>query len=362
MAHIDENSHILPVSWETMETLRKAGKSLVVLPGGSLGVSSQESAETAQDCKGLSMYHISPRSGDKASRPEVTLWRGAGLITAELGKVQAKQKPNQEWVRGEISSFSKQSRRRILRLIATIKHTLISSFVTLTYPDHFEQDPRKVKKHLDNFFKRLIREFPEIVVIWRLEAKQRKSGLNAGKIAPHFHLLIWNVEYKRLLAWIPANWYQVVGSNDEKHLKAGTSVEPVRSSNGVMYYTAKYICKADNLKLFGWGRYWGVVNRETLSTIQGERVNIKIDDATAKTILRYMRHKASEVYKSVKRKGQRREHVLVGHRKFPKWGYKFTLIGNADFWERAIIQTSNQNELHEIGKISHSSKPKSGMS
>jgi hypothetical protein len=117
-----------------------------------------------------------------------------------------------------------------------------------------------------------------------------------------------------------------------------------------MFYTAKYICKADNLKLFGWGRYWGIVNRESLSTIQGERVHIAIDDKTAKTILRYMRHKASEVYKSVKRKGERREHVLIGHRKFPKWGHKFTLIGNADFWERAIMQTSNQNELHEIAK------------
>jgi hypothetical protein len=349
-AHNAKNGDILPVSWDTMETLRKAGKMLVALPDGSLGISSLDSAETAPDRKGLSMYHISPKIRGKYPEPKVTLWRGAGLIAAQLGEFQTKQNSPREWVRGEISSFSKQSRRRILRLIATIKHTKISTFATLTYPDNFEEDPRKVKKHLDNFFKRLVREFPEIVVIWRLEAKQRKTGLNAGKVAPHFHLLIWNVDYKKLLAWIPKNWYQVVGSNDEKHLRAGTSVEPVRSSNGVMYYTAKYICKADNLKLFGWGRYWGIVNRESLSTIQGERVNIVIDDKTAKTILRYMRHKASEVYKSVKRKGQQREHILTGHRKFPKWGHKFTLIGNADFWERAIIQTSKENELHEIGK------------
>lgn len=274
---------------------------------------------------GLSMYHISPRSGEQ--KPRVTLWEGASLITAELGKKQGKGGKH-EWVRGEIKSFSKASRRRILRLVATLRRTEVSCFGTLTYPDQFERNPDLVKNHLDKFFKRLLRKFPDAIVLWRMEPKTRKSGVSVGEIAPHFHLLIWNVEYEKLRQWIPLNWFQVVNSGDEKHLHAGTSVERVRSSRGVMFYTAKYICKSDSYIMPGWGRYWGVVNREMLKTIQGKRTVIEIDDFSAKTILRYMRRKASEVYD--------RHGKFVGRRKFPKWGYKFTLIGNADRWHEVV--------------------------
>lgn len=146
-----------------------------------------------------------------------------------------------------------------------------------------------------------------------------------GEIAPHFHLLVWNVDYKNLREWIPQNWYEVVGSGDEKHLAAGTRVERVRSSRGVLFYTAKYICKSDSYVMAGWGRYWGVVNRDMLKTIQGKKIVTEIDDPTAITILRYMRRKASECYD---RKGK-----FIGRRKIPKWGYKFTIIGNADAWK-----------------------------
>lgn len=281
---------------------------------------------------GLSMYHISPRSGEQ--KPKVTLWEGASLITAELGKKQGKG-GRHEWVRGEIKSFSKASRRRILRLVATLRRTEISCFVTLTYPDQFERNPRQVKIHLDKFFKRLLRKFPDAIVLWRMEPKKRKSGNNAGDVAPHFHLLIWNVEYKNLRQWVPLNWFQVVGSGDERHKLAGTSVERVRSSRGVMFYTAKYICKSDSYVMPGWGRYWGVVNREMLQTIQGKRTVLEIDDVSAKTILRYMRRKASEVYD--------RHGKFVGRRKFPKWGYKFTLIGNADRWHE-VVRSIRENE------------------
>lgn len=291
--------------------------------------------ENAQGTVGLSMYHkrrkILPDAAmrSRANTPRVTLWRGASLIIAELGDLQKTPGKAHEWIRGKITQFSKQSRRRILRTVAKLKREKMSSFVTLTYPDQFEEDPRKVKKQWANFSKRLIYNFPEIVVIWRMEPMERKSGSNAGKIAPHFHLLIWGADYKTLLAWIPKNWFEVVGSNDEKHLMAGTRVERVRSTHGVMYYTAKYICKAENYVLDGWGRYWGIVNRELLQTIQGERAVIEVSDQDAKTLLRYMRRRASEVY----RKGK-----FVGRRKFPKWGHKFTLVGSADFWESSIIK------------------------
>lgn len=286
-------------------------------------------AVSVAERSGLSMYHISPR------RASLCLWEGANLVVADRHKLRAGGAGRHDWKRGEIVSFSRASRRRVLRLVATLRRAELSVFATLTYPDQFERDPRKVKSHLDKFFKRLLRKYPGAVVLWRLEPKVRKSGQSAGEIAPHFHLLVWNVSYSDLREWIPPNWFQVVDSGDEKHLNAGTNVERVRSSRGVMFYTAKYICKSDSYVMPGWGRYWGVVNRDLLKTIQGRKVTLEISDHEAKTILRYMRRKASEVYD---RRGN-----FIKRRKFPKSGYKFSLIGNADRW-REILDRMRSHE------------------
>lgn len=310
----------VPLTWEGLEAAQGAevvADDWFTLPKGG-------------GTKGLSIVHISPQ---KPKKPTLTLWEGASLIVVKMGKKQAKTAKRDAAKRGEITAFSRASRWRILKLVATIRQTEISMFVTLTYPDDFERNPRMVKTHLDKFFKRLLRKFPNAIVLWRMEPKVRKSGVSAGEIAPHFHLLIWNVDYKILREWIPSNWYEVVGSGDEKHFAAGTRVERVRSSRGVMYYTTKYICKSDSYVMPGWGRYWGVVNREMLKTIQGKQIVEELDNTSAKTLLRYMRRKASEVYD---RKGQ-----FVGRRKFRKWGHKLTLIGNADFWRGVVEKTKH---------------------
>lgn len=289
---------------------------------------------------GLSMFHISPRQLPQQTRseaegsPRLTVRRGASLASVELGKVKGTAK-SFDRSGTQIKGFSKGSRRRLLRLVASIRRNQLSTFATLTYPDEFARDPKEYKRHLDNIFKRILRKYPNAVIIWRMEAQTRKSGKNMGEIAPHFHLLIWNVPSDEMRKLLPLAWYEVVGSGDERHLRAGTSVEPVRSSNGVMYYTSKYIAKADNYILPGWGRYWGVVNRDMLLEIQGEIEVIDIDDYTAKTVLRYMRHKASERYKKNKKTGRTE---YAGRRKIPKWGKKFTLICNADFWADVVTK------------------------
>lgn len=293
----------------------------------------------SETVSGLSMYHISPQ-GEMAesffNQPgaKVSFYKGASLVVAKMGDKQIKpSKVDRDWVRGEISAFSKGSRRRLLRLVATIRRDKEPLFGTLTYPDNFEQDPKQVKKQWDKFTKRLLRRFPSAVVIWRMEPQIRKSGKNKGQIAPHFHLLIWGIQYKDMREFLPVAWYESVGSQDKKHLEAGTSVEKVHSVNGVMYYTAKYIAKSDSFKLPGWGRYWGIVNRDMFQDLQGERVTVEIDNQTAFTLLRYMRRKGSEIYGKNKQTGRTE---YKGRRRVPKWGNKYTLIGRADFWAAVI--------------------------
>lgn len=302
------------------------------------------------------MYHISPQPdaifveppgmvdrprpfvgwGEKDIQPaKVTFRRHASLVACDMGQPVNGKGRRHEWQRGKIKAFSKGARRRALRLVASLRRELRPSFATLTYPDIFDVNPRRWKRDLDTFLKRLLRRWPSAVVIWRLEPKKRKSGENKGNTAPHFHLLIYNVPWQYMIYWMGRTWWEVVGSGDPDHLKAGTRVEYVRSVRGVLNYTAKYICKSESTSLPGWGRYWGIVNRKPadgngggLPALQGRFEVVELDPEAAKIVLRYMRHLGGMIYD---KRGK-----YIGRRKIPKWGTKYTLISNAEFWYSAL--------------------------
>jgi hypothetical protein len=163
-------------------------------------------------------------------------------------------------------------------------------FVTLTYPNYFPGDWSIWKRHLDNFRRVLFRDFalsfsegspapaeaireraPVFVGgIWRLEAQRRG--------APHYHILLWthqpftDADLDQFRVWIANRWYKVVGSGDDKHLRAGTSVELVTSRDRVfatMGYLCKYLGKDSvhpDSQVFAnpVGRYWGVWGKKYL--------------------------------------------------------------------------------------------------
>src|ERR1039457_5355868 len=99
--------------------------------------------------------------------------------------------------RGQIHAFSRASRRRMMHYLATLwLEGLLPLFGTTTYLDIFPEDAEKFKRDLQTLIERLKRRFPDIGLLWRLEFKRLKSGVNVGKIAPHFHWLLWNVPSK----------------------------------------------------------------------------------------------------------------------------------------------------------------------
>jgi len=277
----------------------------------------------------------------------VAFREGASLAQVIVGHTVGKARRKVTWTRGLIKGFSRQSRRRIMRIVATIKRIEKPVFTTMTYPDDFPTDGPAMKTHLTKLFKRIIRAFPDAIILWRLEPQKRKSGTNKGEIAPHYHMLIWKVPYRDLREWIPVNWYEVVNSGDEKHLLAGTRVEPVRSVHGVLSYTSKYICKSLQFAVEGWGRYWGIINRDDFQTIQGKSVSQQIDSKTAMTVLRYMQRRGSEIWRKNKETGR---NEFIGRRKTKKWGRKYTLICNSDFWQNALPK------IIESGKDTHEKK------
>ena len=226
------------------------------------------------------------------------------------------EKPSRSFAkRSTVKGFSYKSRRRLMQKLATVDKTSeIPVFVTLTYPDNFPYEPEIWARHIDIFGKRLARRGWGF--IWRKELKTRQSGsLNTGKIAPHFHLLVWGSSSSELRSVCGAWWYEISATGDPAHLRAGTRVENLDSWKGVFHYVSKYLGKsleADIEKEYKKiGRSWGVVNGGRIPW--AGMVEIALDYGQVNTIMRYMRRYMSTVEhkKMVKKHGKWVEVVVL---------------------------------------------------
>ena len=169
-------------------------------------------------------------------------------------------------VRGRISDFSDDSRKRLGRAVRNAVADY-HVFVTLTYPPGFGNDGARCKRDLDTFLKRLRRlqvcsvddqGIPRDVenrswsVIWWQEWQKN------GRI--HFHLACTHFLDPH---WLSQIWFEIVGSGNENHLAAGTNVKGLSGGrDGVAKYAAKYMSKREQkVAPDGWeqvGRFWGI--------------------------------------------------------------------------------------------------------
>lgn len=174
--------------------------------------------------------------------------------------------------RGRVAGFSRQSRKRMIERLAQIRdpETRNGLFITLTFPDEVLTglDGEGVvnwefwHRCFDVFMRRFERKFPGAGAVWRLEMKRRLSGIWMGFLAPHFHSIIYldeKFDGERLAwlrRWVAGNWFEVVGSGLEKHLKAGSGVEVLYGRAHASRYLSKYIAKVD-FETLEVGRRWG---------------------------------------------------------------------------------------------------------
>lgn len=221
------------------------------------------------DALGLSPSHISPRPGEISIYPKGQLITIKRPITHEI--------PHKGGGRRGKAKFSRASRRRLMRKYAITEKKEVPIMLTLTYPKEWNSDPEVWKKHLDNFAKRLFRKFPNSGFAWKLESQKRG--------APHYHLLVWGIKFSYLYVFASKNWFEVVGSGDEKHFRAGTRVERIRSSNGAMSYCAKYMGKIEGSWIEGVGRYWGFRGCIPWADV----VRLEVNNPVAVQMIRYLR-------------------------------------------------------------------------
>lgn len=215
--------------------------------------------------------------------------------------------------RGNVRGFSAKSRRRCVdRLMRVDWQGLASSkqakqarayFVTLTYPDIDLGGFDVWKGHLDVFLKRLERAFPVEGVFWKLEPQPQRTQ-ESGRFVPHYHVLVafsGPVDKRVFRRWLSQAWFEIVGSNDPKHLKAGTQAAVVWGKPGrLMAYLSKYIGKEFESTQEITGRVWG----ERGKLPDGQAQACVLTEAQAVEVMRRLRAwgKRSRYLRSVGRR------------------------------------------------------------
>lgn len=149
---------------------------------------------------------------------------------------------------GELSSKS------LKKLAFYAQNTAVKfvSFVTLTYPGVFPRNGQEVKRHLNRFLSWMRSKYKGVEYLWFMEFQRRG--------APHFHVMT-SVDMTTDKEEVSERWYRAVGSGDERHLKAGTNVQKLRSEDGSARYVSKYASKAYQKRVpkdyLDCGRFWG---------------------------------------------------------------------------------------------------------
>lgn len=362
-------------------------------PNGQPSTTPARSARVVVAGPGLSEIHFPPQR----SVATVQLFAGAGFMRVSLevsDLLTLKPKPPK---RGAIDHFSDASRRRMMDYLAKVDYSKIPFWLDLTYPDIFPEDNERWKRDLEIFFKRLVRRWPEASGFWKLEFKPRLSGVNRGKLAPHYHLLVFHVpwsfpfqperakNYRLVLTtghdletgderaecftqvladgihvtskwglqddfrqWAARNWYDVVSSQDERHFKAGTSATHLKSRQGSFRYASKrYVAKKEEVMLLNLkpGRFWGVFNRKYLPL--GQRQCYRPTEKQAVQLRRFIRR-----YRRANTPPKKRRWLRKGSASNAAKGFSAKLYCKADFWiERLPRLLGPLPEPHEVKPV-----------
>jgi hypothetical protein len=220
---------------------------------------------------GLSEAHIRPRVEKHGEKEGIRIAKGGSLV-AFRARAKDTQDQNRRGGgrRGVILGMSRAAARRFLEFVNGIdlEGLPCGEWIDfeLTFPGEFPT-PKRGKRFLMAFRRRFERRFGKRGVFGVQESQLRG--------APHYHLLA-NVSPAEVMGgifslreWCAQTWYDIVGSGDERHLRAGTSVTVVNVLSRLASYCANYCGKAEQKtfvdhetgEVMPAGRFWFRWNR-----------------------------------------------------------------------------------------------------
>jgi len=164
-----------------------------------------------------------------------------------------KAKPVTRGIRGQISSFSISSKRRLKFTAGNAFPALVTQF-GMTYHKS-RPSGREVKRHLDRFLKRLRRVYPCVGYLWILEFQRRE--------VPHVHLFLTLPYDTPNLRWFLADsWNDIAEPSSPEHFLVHNHAENlVAWKMGSGAYLCKYLDKEHQKRVpegfHEVGRFWG---------------------------------------------------------------------------------------------------------
>lgn len=216
----------------------------------------------------FSSFQKSESYDDELSLPEYVATAVHCVSSGNLFWVRNKYDcvaPRSTPARSGINSLSSTSSRRMQRYLRECKSEYCT-FITLTYPSGFGYSGGSAKRDLKVFMQRIKRvpggvrgitgkklEEGSLSLFWFMEFQSR------GAIHYHIFSNAWHSKDD-----VARDWFEIVGSESEYHLRCGTKVERIRlGKKGIASYCRKYASKSEQKQVpegFGWcGRFWGVV-------------------------------------------------------------------------------------------------------
>lgn len=173
----------------------------------------------------------------------------------------------------------------------------------MTFPDQMPT-LEDAKAMFIAFEIRFLRAYPGAGAFWKEEVTIRKSGENKGKIAAHFHVLVYGLKGKRreFTRWAKQAWFEVVGSEDPRHKKFGVWVKEAYEKPGgrsFRSYLRKYIGKRFEIEgLEGIGRLWGSFGDVPFGTV----FIMEEDSSLCFVILRWFRNREKALFREWRKK------------------------------------------------------------
>ena len=245
--------------------------------------------------------------GDRRRSPERSPGTGtpAGVLTTsssgrvDLVRRPAVTRPERRYrdapERGPSAGLSRTSRLRLLDLLWRIEPTASTAFLTLTYPDRFEADPRTWARDRGRLRDRLRNSHPDLATVWVVETAPRLSGSSAGLYAPHVHCAVYGppteseAGRRALRAYLREAWNEIVAPGDADHRAAAVDLGDARSREAARYYLVardKRQSEEDRVEVLrqypaGVGRSWGVWNRRALPLAPVDRHDLTADQLDA---------------------------------------------------------------------------------
>lgn len=202
--------------------------------------------------------------------------------------------------RGPITGWSPASRRNMYFRLATLDYSPWRraielgnpvAMITLTLPGDWlavAPNAQRWRALVDAFRRRWERQIGPIFATWKREHQRRGAA--------HLHLMTPTpprVGDETFHDWLSRTWYEVVGSGDERHLRAGTGVDWVRGlrivdpMRAARYFAGHAGPSQTNRKLYqdqapaewtrhgsvgrSWG-YWGLKPKEESVALSADEV------------------------------------------------------------------------------------------